>query len=97
MFFKCLHVASVLSQTNIYSSLIIIVKLYVFILLKSLQALKKCCSQENENETPTCKKAIFSEKSRDSALFMWSFVNLYNSFKKCINLSYRIDGNYFCQ
>lgn len=46
-----------------------------------MQALKKCYLQKNENETPTCRKAIFSEKSRDRALFMWSFVNLYDSLK----------------
>lgn len=39
-----------------------------------------CHLQKNENETPTCRKAIFSEKSRDRAL-MWSFVNLYDSLK----------------
>lgn len=46
-----------------------------------MQALKKCYLQKNENETPTCRKAIFSEKSRDRALFMLSFVNLYDSLK----------------
>lgn len=81
MFLNCLHVASVLSQKNIYSSLLILVKLHVCFLLNNFASSKKCYLQKNENETPTCRKAIFSEKSRDRALFMWSFVNLYDSLK----------------
>lgn len=40
MFLNCLHVASVLSQKNIYRSLIILVKLRVFFLLKNFASFK---------------------------------------------------------
>lgn len=81
MFLNCLHVASVLSQKNIYSSLLILVKLHVCFLLNNFASSKKVLFTEKWKETPTCRKAIFSEKSRDRALFMWSFVNLYDSLK----------------
>lgn len=41
MFLNCLHVASVLSQKNIYSSLLILVKLHVCFLLKNFVSFKK--------------------------------------------------------
>lgn len=81
MFLNCLHVASVLSQKNIYSSLLILVKLHVCFLLNNFASSKKVLFTEKWKWNTYLQKGHLSEKSRDRALFMWSFVNLYDSLK----------------